>query len=410
MKDLAKGNGTIFLKGKGYCWQRTVDGKKKTMALRDKGGQCVTSIITARAIVADMLRQEQETTAEAMSLRTTAEVVQKLATIKGLLHKNNTDLADLEKAWRDSPRRKVGNEPAKTTAIRHFVAWVGATYPQLTKAADITSNHAMEYMADYYASGVTARSWNVRLNMLDIVFRTVGNNSPFVDIAKKREQSVSREAFTTEQLAAIWRVLNNDKFHLLHKEEMKGVYITALYTGLRCGDVCCLSWDAVDMSRGTISLTPSKTSHLSGRKIVIPIAPPLRDVLNTMRMRQKDSGTPYVFSAVAKRYGYNRSGISADTIRLLEAAKIPTKDYTGANRQRAVVLYSFHSFRHTTASILANQGVNPLVIRDLLGHTSVEMSSHYTHIDLSTKATALDVLTKCYNPSNKAPSLQPVNS
>ena len=37
-------------------------------------------------------------------------------------------------------------------------------------------------------------------------------------------------------------------------------------------------------------------------------------------------------------------------------------------------------------------GVNPLVVRDLLGHTSVDMTAHYTHVNLETKREALQNL------------------
>ena len=37
-------------------------------------------------------------------------------------------------------------------------------------------------------------------------------------------------------------------------------------------------------------------------------------------------------------------------------------------------------------------GVNPLVVRDLLGHTSVDMTAHYTHVNLETKRAALQNL------------------
>ena len=37
-------------------------------------------------------------------------------------------------------------------------------------------------------------------------------------------------------------------------------------------------------------------------------------------------------------------------------------------------------------------GVNPLVVRDLLGHTSVDMTAHYTHVNMETKREALQNL------------------
>ena len=39
--------------------------------------------------------------------------------------------------------------------------------------------------------------------------------------------------------------------------------------------------------------------------------------------------------------------------------------------------------------MLINSGVNPLVVRDLVGHTSVDMTARYTHVALDTKVNAV---------------------
>ena len=39
--------------------------------------------------------------------------------------------------------------------------------------------------------------------------------------------------------------------------------------------------------------------------------------------------------------------------------------------------------------MLINSGVNPLVVRDLVGHTTVDMTARYTHIALDTKINAV---------------------
>ena len=50
---------------------------------------------------------------------------------------------------------------------------------------------------------------------------------------------------------------------------------------------------------------------------------------------------------------------------------------------------SFHSYRHTFASILANKNVPELFIRKLTGHASQEVFNGYTHIELEELQKAL---------------------
>ena len=51
-----------------------------------------------------------------------------------------------------------------------------------------------------------------------------------------------------------------------------------------------------------------------------------------------------------------------------------------------------HSARHTTATLLLELGVDPLVIRDVLGHTDVVTSQGYQHVNLDLSRAAMNRL------------------
>ena len=177
---------------------------------------------------------------------------------------------------------------------------------------------------------------------------------------------------------------------MLHKGEMIAVYVLALYSGLRCGDCCLLRWQDVDLANAVLTVKPSKTRHSNGKAVIIPIAQPLHDALISMLPYRDD--TDYVFPRVAKRYLRNADGIYKDTTALLEASGIATKIDTEGQRQRKAVKYSFHSFRHTTATMLAEKGISPLVIKEVMGHSTVDMTAHYSHVGLAAKRKALAAL------------------
>ena len=67
-------------------------------------------------------------------------------------------------------------------------------------------------------------------------------------------------------------------------------------------------------------------------------------------------------------------------------------DLGESRRLRAVSRFSFQGFRHSAASLLINNGVNPLVVRDMLGHTTVDMTARYTHVALDAKIKAVQAL------------------
>jgi integrase len=213
------------------------------------------------------------------------------------------------------------------------------------------------------------------------------DNNPFDGFKKKVCHTEERVAFTVEQLQKIWDTLTSPTYHMLHKEEMIVLYKLALYTGARCGDLCLLRWSSVDMQNRVIRFMPHKTAHSSHKIVEIPIGDVLFEALSSL-----DQGADYVLPNVAYRYQHNSGGISRDTKKLLVAAGLKPNDSGTTRRVLAVSRMGFHGFRHTAASMMICNGVNPLVVRDLLGHTSVDMTAHYTHVNMETKREALQNL------------------
>ena len=48
-----------------------------------------------------------------------------------------------------------------------------------------------------------------------------------------------------------------------------------------------------------------------------------------------------------------------------------------------------HSLRHLFATLAEEDGLNPLTVQTILGHSRLEMTRHYTHTGLEAKNTAV---------------------
>jgi hypothetical protein len=51
-----------------------------------------------------------------------------------------------------------------------------------------------------------------------------------------------------------------------------------------------------------------------------------------------------------------------------------------------------HDLRHLFASRAQEAGLNPLLVQELLGHSTLEMTRRYTHLGLESKRAALEKL------------------
>ena len=378
--------GTIIKRGNCYHWRfRNVEGLYTSRVVKNDAGGKVTNYAEAEKIVTNWSSEF----ATLQQLKTKEETILKIAEVKSLLKVCRVPLAKLEEAFFNHPSAPTVSPKHRKTY--HSVLNMLTNYAsqiQVETVADVTEEVAQSFLSYYWSRGISPKTYNSVLDILRCVFRLMNKDSnPFDGFKKKVCHTEERVAFTVEQLQKIWNTLNSPDYHMLYKEEMIVLYKLALYTGARCGDLCLLRWSSVDMQNRVIRFMPHKTAHSSHKIVEIPIGDVLYEALSSL-----DLSTDYVLPNVAYRYQHNSGGISRDTKKLLVAAGLKPNDSGTTRRVLAVSRMGFHGFRHTAASMMICNGVNPLVVRDLLGHTSVDMTAHYTHINMETKREALQNL------------------
>jgi integrase len=150
------------------------------------------------------------------------------------------------------------------------------------------------------------------------------------------------------------RYLSHEEFRKIFQAEksqtMRSIYLVALLTGQRCGDVLRLTWENVDMSRMALRVRNSKTNRLN----TIPLHPMLMEVLHDLGVKQSGPlfGQHFTPGYVSHRF-------------LATARRAKVQDCT------------FHTLRKTFASWLALSGIGLHEIQKLLGHASVMLTERY---------------------------------
>ena len=87
----------------------------------------------------------------------------------------------------------------------------------------------------------------------------------------------------------------------------------------------------------------------------------VRDEL--LALKRADPGTEYVFKNA-------RTGSYVHDVK---------RAFTGACRDAKVEDFRFHDLRHMAATRMADAGVHPAAIREILGHASFKMTGVYMH-------------------------------
>lgn len=150
------------------------------------------------------------------------------------------------------------------------------------------------------------------------------------------------------------------------------IFLLMLRCGLRISEVCALTWQTVDLSQGTLLIRNGKgqvdrTAYL---------APDVERALKLWQLQPTQSR--YLFPGQLPQM----APVSCKTVSRLMAKYLGQAGITKH--------YSPHCLRHTFATQLLNAGVSLEVLKELMGHRSLQMTLCYTQLYESTKRRQYD--------------------
>ncbi len=252
-----------------------------------------------------------------------------------------------------------------------FTRWMGETHPDVKTMRDVTAERAEGYAEHLTGRGVTANTYNKHIWLCGLVFRILADKAriqanPFEGITRKRQPPQSRRELSLDELRNVCQQAEG---------ELRLLLALGLYLGARLGDAATMRWDNVNMRKGFVKYTPSKTASRSGKTLTVPMHPDLFAVLSETPPPERKG---FIAPDLAERYTERGPYAVADIVQAhFEKCGIAT---TRAGRGvRRVVDAGFHSLRHSAVSLLREAGAPLSVTMAIVGHSSVAMHDTYTH-------------------------------
>jgi integrase len=160
------------------------------------------------------------------------------------------------------------------------------------------------------------------------------------------------------------------------------LWATAIYAGLRCGEIAALRWEDVDLAAGIIHVRFGwderagliETKNRRRRKV--PIAATLRDYLDQLKLATaRESG--YVFGPGDGTRPFTASAVRRRSYRAWDGANAE-RQQSGQPPLKPITL---HEGRHTFASLMIAAGVNAKALSTYMGHSGIEITfNRYGHL------------------------------
>lgn len=151
-------------------------------------------------------------------------------------------------------------------------------------------------------------------------------------------------------------------------EPWQEVFYLTLNTGMRLGEVLAVRWEDIDWLQHTLTISRSVSRGVIGtpKNNQLRHIPLSDEVISMLEKRQNRlrAKKDFIFSDNEKPF----SGFRAQAAIKYAAKKAGLENV------------HWHALRHTFASILVQNGASIRSVQSLLGHSSIVITEHYSHL------------------------------
>lgn len=186
------------------------------------------------------------------------------------------------------------------------------------------------------------------------------------------------------------------------KEYQSEIFVLALFTGLRLGELLALTWDDIDFENGILSVNKAEMQYMDytdqkprmqrmvsipktkGSIREIPLIPELIEMLK--KYKETSLSHDMVFYTIAShssksRITYRINNIcDSDVVTYLPRGTVVSR-FKAITKAAEIEGISIHSLRHTFATRGLENGIELKVMQELLGHSTIKMTADlYTHV------------------------------
>jgi integrase len=290
--------------------------------------------------------------------------------------------------------RRHTYEQYKSVVGKHLVPEIGRTkLKQLSRPA-IRKLYREKKQAGLSSRTVEYIHVTLHKALKDALEDGLINTNPAQGLKLPQRDAKETKALSPEQVSALLEAAREDR--------LEALYVVALHTGSRRGELLALRWNDVDFEKGTIRVDESLDQHGSFH------APKREESRRTLRL------TPFSLAAlkahrarqneerlrVGERWEDNDLVFPNTVGKPMNPSNLYRREFRPLLSKASLEDegFTFHSLRHTFATTLAERGIHPATAQKLLGHKDIRMTlAIYTHATDDMQDAAVDAIAEAFS-------------
>lgn len=270
----------------------------------------------------------------------------------------------------------------KMKAEKHIIPEFGNFRPDSLETAminDFISKKISAGLSSGYVNDIIA----VFNTMMKYVNRLYGIKNIVELAAVPREKDKELFLLSAKQQKALYKTLSN---------EINGTSLCimlSLFTGLRIGEVCGLTWNDIDMDNKTIQISKTvqriyNSSTASGKLVI--------DEPKSKSSRRTIPVPAFLFELLKDNKGEATAYILSGTDRITEPRTLQRR-FKSLLKKAELPYVNYHCLRHMFATNCIQTGFDIKTLSEILGHSSVEITlKRYVHSSMERKIECMNLL------------------
>jgi integrase len=262
-------------------------------------------------------------------------------------------------------------DPYQRHCNRHIIPKLGNH-----KMGQLAPVHVEGLYKDLMADGVSAAltrkvGTTLTIALGEAVRLKVIPYNPAADIRKPKAEKPEMQVLDPDQVAVFLAEAE--------KERLYALYVTALDSGMRPGELFALQWPDIDFNSGHMTVTKS-LEEIAGRLWVKEV--------KTKKGRRRIDLSPFTVAALhehCKRMlaeGLAAGPVFCNSIgTYLRRNDVRDHSFKPTLKRAKLPDIRLYDLRHTCATLLLLAGENPKVVSERLGHATVTLTlDTYSHV------------------------------
>jgi integrase len=183
---------------------------------------------------------------------------------------------------------------------------------------------------------------------------------------------------SAEQVKVLLEVARGDR--------LEALYVLAIHTGLRQGELLGLKWEDVDLESGTLRVRRTLVTAKGGPVLTAPKTKGSRrsvkltqDAVEALRSHLKHQLQE--IDRAGSLWRENGLMFASESGEPLDRRYLTSCRYKALLKRAELPMIRFHDLRHTCATLLLSKNVNPKIVSEMLGHASIAITlDTYSHV------------------------------